>query len=80
MGAYILRRLFLMIPTILGIMFISFVIIQFAPGGPIERIVADLTGQSSGATERVSGGILSLSKSLNNNLASTNQPMSGFSK
>ena len=56
MGAYILRRLFLMIPTILGIMFISFVIIQFAPGGPIERIVADLTGQSSGATERVSGG------------------------
>ena len=39
MTAYILRRLALMIPTLLGIMLISFIIIQFAPGGPIERIV-----------------------------------------
>ena len=56
MGAYILRRLLLMIPTILGILAISFAIIQFAPGGPIERIAAELSGQASGATDGISGG------------------------
>lgn len=55
MGAYILRRLLLMIPTILGIMAISFAVIQFAPGGPVERIIAELTGQGGSATDRVSG-------------------------
>jgi microcin C transport system permease protein len=56
MLAYIARRLLLMIPTILGIMLISFVIIQFAPGGPVERIIAQLQGQDSSATSRISGG------------------------
>jgi microcin C transport system permease protein len=56
MLAYIARRLLLMIPTILGIMLISFVIIQFAPGGPVERIIAQLQGQDSNATSRISGG------------------------
>jgi microcin C transport system permease protein len=56
MAAYIARRLLLMIPTLLGIMLISFVIIQFAPGGPVERIIAQLQGQDSGATSRISGG------------------------
>jgi len=45
-----------MIPTILGIMLISFVLVQFAPGGPVERIIAQLQGQDSGATSRISGG------------------------
>src|ERR671913_106535 len=56
MMAYIARRVLLMIPTILGIMLISFVIVQFAPGGPVERIIAQLQGQASGATSRISGG------------------------
>ncbi len=56
MGAYIARRVLLMIPTILGIMFISFVIVQFAPGGPVERIIAQLQGFDTGATGRFSGG------------------------
>lgn len=56
MGAYILRRLLLMIPTILGIMAISFVVIQFAPGGPVERVIAQLTGTDVSATARISGG------------------------
>ncbi|MEM9332497.1 MAG: microcin C ABC transporter permease YejB [Pseudomonadota bacterium] len=56
MGAYILRRLLLMIPTILGILAISFAVIQFAPGGPIERIAAELSGQAGNASDRVSGG------------------------
>jgi microcin C transport system permease protein len=56
MGAYILRRLLLMIPTLLGILFVSFVVIQFAPGGPVERVIAQLTGNDISATARVSGG------------------------
>lgn len=53
---YILRRLLLMIPTILGIMFVSFVIIQFVPGGPVERMIAQLQGHGVDATARFGGG------------------------
>ena len=56
MGAYIFRRLLLMIPTILGIMAISFAVIQFAPGGPVERVIAQLQGQGGDAMDRLSGG------------------------
>jgi microcin C transport system permease protein len=56
MLAYIARRILLMVPTLLGIMLISFAIVQFAPGGPVERIIAQLQGQDSGATSRISGG------------------------
>ena len=52
MGAYILRRLLLMVPTIFGIMAISFAIVQFAPGGPVERVIAQLQGHDVGATSR----------------------------
>jgi microcin C transport system permease protein len=56
MASYILRRILLMIPTLLGIMIISFAIVQFAPGGPVERMIAVLTGTDPGATARISGG------------------------
>ncbi|HEY9057548.1 MAG TPA: microcin C ABC transporter permease YejB [Aurantimonas sp.] len=56
MGAYILRRILLMIPTLIGIMAISFAVIQFAPGGPVEQVIASLQGEAGGATDRVSGG------------------------
>ena len=56
MAAYILRRILLMIPTILGIMAISFAVIQFAPGGPVEQVIAKITGQGGDAGERISGG------------------------
>ena len=55
MGAYILRRLLLMIPTLFGIMLVSFVVVQFAPGGPVERVIAQLSGSDTGATSRISG-------------------------
>lgn len=55
MGAYILRRLLLMIPTLFGIMVVSFVIVQFAPGGPVEQVIAQMSGQNVSATERVTG-------------------------
>ncbi|MET3792018.1 microcin C ABC transporter permease YejB [Aquamicrobium terrae] len=56
MGAYILRRLLLMIPTLFGIMAISFVVIQFAPGGPVEQVIARLTGQGGDASDRLGAG------------------------
>jgi microcin C transport system permease protein len=56
MAAYLIKRLLLMIPTLLGIMLISFTIIQFAPGGPVERVIAQLTGTDVSATSRIGGG------------------------
>ena len=56
MTAYIVRRLLFMIPTLLGIMLVSFLVVQFAPGGPVERVIAKLTGSDTGATSRISGG------------------------
>ncbi len=53
MGAYIVRRLLLMIPTLLAIMVINFVVIQIAPGGPVEQVISQLTGVGSDITERV---------------------------
>ncbi|MBT4977989.1 MAG: microcin C ABC transporter permease YejB [Gemmatimonadetes bacterium] len=55
MGAYILRRLLFMIPTLFGIMTVNFLIIQAAPGGPVERTIAVIQGFGTDATERVSG-------------------------
>jgi microcin C transport system permease protein len=56
MGAYVLRRVLLFIPTIVGIMAISFLVVQFAPGGPIERIIAQIQGTDVSATSRIGGG------------------------
>lgn len=55
MGAYILRRILLIVPTLFGILLINFALVQFMPGGPIEQIIAELDQQSS-ATDRISGG------------------------
>jgi len=53
--AYILRRLMLVIPTLLGIMVLNFFIIQAAPGGPVEQMISQIQGTSVDATERFSG-------------------------
>ncbi len=45
MAAYILRRLILVIPTLLGIILINFAVVQFAPGGPVEQMLAELRGE-----------------------------------
>jgi microcin C transport system permease protein len=55
MTAYIVRRILFMIPTIIGIMLVSFTVVQFAPGGPVERVIAQLSGADTGATSRISG-------------------------
>lgn len=55
MGSYILRRLLLIIPTLLGILTINFFIIQAAPGGPVEQMIARLESTGESATVRVAG-------------------------
>lgn len=55
MLSYILKRLLLMVPTLLGIMLVSFVIVQFVPGGPVERMIAELQGNGVEATARFGG-------------------------
>ena len=70
MGAYLLRRLLLIVPTLIGIMLVNFTLTQFVPGGPIEQIVARVQGEGdvfrniagggdagqSGGTEQQYGG------------------------
>lgn len=61
MGRYILRRMALILPTLLGILLINFIIIQFAPGGPVEQVLSQATGANISTTASVSGGGVSTS-------------------
>ncbi|MCK0139778.1 microcin C ABC transporter permease YejB [Aliiroseovarius sp. F47248L] len=56
MGAYILRRLLLIIPTLFGIMVINFTLTQFVPGGPIEQIIAQMEGEGDVFATIAGGG------------------------
>ena len=56
MTAYLIRRLFLLVPTLFVIMLINFVILQFLPGGPVEQMIANITGEGTEITERVTRG------------------------
>ena len=56
MLAYIIRRLILIIPTLLGVMTVNFLVIQAAPGGPVEQAIAQIQGLAVKATARVTGG------------------------
>ncbi|HXJ52510.1 MAG TPA: microcin C ABC transporter permease YejB [Burkholderiales bacterium] len=51
MWSYILKRLLLMIPTLFGILLITFIVIQFVPGGPVEQMVAQLQGRDAAGGE-----------------------------
>ena len=57
MWAYVLRRLLLMVPTLIGIVTVSFIIIQFVPGGPIEQPAAKVAGANLSATATIGGGV-----------------------
>ena len=56
MTSYILKRLLLMIPTLLGVLVITFGVIQFVPGGPVEQMVAQLQGRDSGGERAAASG------------------------
>lgn len=55
MARYITRRLLLLIPTLIGIITLNFFIVQLAPGGPVDQMIAQLTGQVAGVSSRVAG-------------------------
>ncbi len=55
MAAYLLRRLLLVIPTLFGIIAINFAVVQFAPGGPVEQMIAELKGHGAGVAGRMTG-------------------------
>ena len=55
MAAYILKRLLLMIPTLIGVMLITFIVTQFVPGGPVEQLIHDLQKHGAQAGEASSG-------------------------
>ncbi|MEZ5750403.1 MAG: microcin C ABC transporter permease YejB [Paracoccaceae bacterium] len=55
MSAYILRRLLLVIPTLIGVMLINFTLVQFVPGGPVEQVIASMQGQGD-VTRGFTGG------------------------
>ncbi|HET98636.1 MAG TPA: microcin C ABC transporter permease YejB [Desulfurivibrio alkaliphilus] len=55
MAAYILRRILLMIPTLFGVMLVTFVVTQFVPGGPVERMLAQIEGHGGVGEVRASG-------------------------
>ena len=56
MAAYIVRRLLLIIPTLLGILLLNFTLVQFAPGGPVEQTIANLEGLGIDAGNRIGSG------------------------
>ena len=78
MLAYIVRRLLLIVPTLLGIMVINFAIVQLAPGGPIEQIIAEISGTDTGTTGRISGGGSEVSGGASQATAGANTADSGY--
>lgn len=78
MTSYILRRLLLIIPTLLGIMIINFAIVQLAPGGPIEQIIAEVSGTDAGTTGRISGGGSEVSGGSSQNTAGSTVTDNGY--
>jgi microcin C transport system permease protein len=63
MLAYALRRILLIIPTLFAIILVNFIIVQAAPGGPVDQLIAELKGTAGGSLQRVSGGGGELSSS-----------------
>jgi len=63
MAAYIIRRILLMIPTLFGIMLVTFIVTQFVPGGPVERMMAEIEGHSTTGLSTGTGEVRAMPKS-----------------
>ena len=63
MAAYIIRRILLMIPTLFGIMLVTFIVTQFVPGGPVERMMAEIEGHSTTGLSTGAGEVRVMPKS-----------------
>ncbi|XCN72471.1 MAG: microcin C ABC transporter permease YejB [Candidatus Electrothrix aestuarii] len=81
MSLYILKRFLLMIPTLFGVMFITFVITQFVPGGPVERMMAQIEGRGAGGESGGgSGGLYQGKKGLDEERIEQLKKLYGFDK
>lgn len=82
MATYILKRLLLMIPTLLGVMLVTFMVTQFVPGGPVEQLVAQLQGASGAHGEASSGleGLYRGAKGLDSERLQELRTLYGFDK
>ena len=78
MLAYIIRRLALIIPTLFGIMVLNFFIIQLAPGGPVEQMIAQISGTAVDATARIGGAAQGETSSRNNQSATSSGGISKY--
>ena len=56
MGRYIIKRLLLIVPTLIGIVSINFLLVQLAPGGPVDQAIAQVIGLATSSTMAVSSG------------------------
>jgi microcin C transport system permease protein len=77
MLAYIVRRLALIVPTLFGILLLNFAIIQFAPGGPVDQMIAEISGTAVDATARMAGGGSSEKMAKNHKLGQKNSKYRG---
>ena len=61
LARYILKRLALIVPTLLGIITVNFFIVQLAPGGPVDQMIAKISGESASVTSRIAGAAIDTS-------------------
>lgn len=81
MSGYILKRLLLMIPTLIGVMLITFVVTQFVPGGPVERMMTQLEGNGGGEAASTGGaGLYQGNKGLDQDRVEQLKKLYGFDK
>jgi len=82
MAAYILKRLLLMIPTLVGVMLVTFIVTQFVPGGPVEQMIAQLEGTAGGGGEvsSSSSGLYQAKKGLSDEQVQKLRELYGFDK
>ena len=83
MAAYIIRRILLMVPTIFGIMLVTFTVTQFVPGGPVERLIAQIEGHGNGSGEvrmSTSSNLYQGSKGLDQERLEKLKTLYGFDK
>ena len=82
MASYILKRLLLMIPTLIGVMLVTFTVTQFVPGGPVEQLISQLEGSnaSAGEVSSSSSGLYRGDKGLEQEHVDKLKALYGFDK
>ncbi|MGE4560309.1 MAG: microcin C ABC transporter permease YejB [Desulfobulbus sp.] len=80
MALYILKRLLLMIPTLIGVMLITFIVTQFVPGGPVERMMAQMRGFGTGKEAAASTSLYQGNKGLDQQRLDQLKKLYGFDK